>query len=446
MSLITRMGRVAKWIGLSTMVPTVQWYWNSVLESFTGAWQRNVTVDSEDQLLRSSAIYACVTGISTDIAKNRIMLCQDNDGIWEEIKAFSPYKPVLKKPNHYQNRILFVEQWILSKLLHGNAYVLKVENNNRIVQQMYVLDPRRVVTKVAPSGDVYYELKKDDLSGLDIERTVPASVIIHDRMPCLWHPLVGVSPLYACALAGTVGNKIQNKAIDFFQNRALPGGVITAPGSITEEVAKRIKEAFEKNYSGANVGRLAVLGDGLEFKLMEMTAEASQLAEQFKMSVEDIARAFHYPIFKLGGPLPAYAGNVNALITSYYTDCLQTLIEKLEIALDEGMGLSAGMHTQVDLDNLMRMDTASLYETNSKGVSGGWMAPNEARFRANYGPTQGGDAPYLQQQNFSLEALAKRDSKEDPFAKDSTKTTDNENNQEELKVFFGSYLRKDSAA
>ena len=31
-------------------------------------------------------------------------------------------------------------------------------------------------------------------------------------------------------------------------------------------------------------------------------------------------------------------------------------------------------------------------------------------------PVEGGDSPYLQQQNYSLEALAKRDAASDPFA------------------------------
>jgi phage portal protein BeeE len=44
------------------------------------------------------------------------------------------------------------------------------------------------------------------------------------------------------------------------------------------------------------------------------------------------------------------------------------------------------------------------------------LAPNEARRRLNLKPVTGGDTPYLQQQNYSLEALSKRDSKDDPFA------------------------------
>ena len=39
-----------------------------------------------------------------------------------------------------------------------------------------------------------------------------------------------------------------------------------------------------------------------------------------------------------------------------------------------------------------------------------------SRQKFNLLPVPGGDTPYLQQQNFSLAALAKRDAKDDPFA------------------------------
>jgi len=394
------------------------WYWwGRILETYTGAWQSNVETNTTEQLLNFSAVFACTTGIATDVSKLRIKLTKDQGGIWNEITEDDPLLDVLRKPNHYQNRIKFLEQWILSKLLNGNTYILKKRNANKVVDALYVLNPLRVTCLVADDGSVFYQLQTDYLSQQGIESvTVPASEIIHDMMCSLFHPLIGVSPLYACALSATMGNKIQNASTGFFANRALPGGILTAPGHIEDDTAVRLKTAFEEKFGGSNVGRLAVLGDGLKFEAMQMTAEQSQLADQLKFTIEDVARAFHYPLFKLGGPMPPYAGNVEALITSYYTDCLQILIESLELCLDEGLGLAANMGTELDLDNLMRMDTAGLYETNSKAVGGGWMSPDEARFKANYPKVTGGNTPYLQQQNYSLAALAKRDASPNPFA------------------------------
>jgi phage portal protein BeeE len=47
------------------------------------------------------------------------------------------------------------------------------------------------------------------------------------------------------------------------------------------------------------------------------------------------------------------------------------------------------------------------------------MAPNEGRGKLDLKPVEGGESPYLQQQNYSLAALAKRDAQADPFAPDT---------------------------
>lgn len=402
---------------------------SGIAEPFPGAWQRNVDFNNQNTLLMFSAVFCCITGIASDVAKNRIKLSRNINGIWEEITENSPFLPVLRKPNHFQSLIQFLESWLISKLEYGNTYIL-LERDNRgggdrtgVVNAMYVLHPCRVKPMVSDAGEVFYDLGEDYLNQVEEHIVIPASEIIHDRFNCLWHPLIGVSPLYACALSVLMGNKIQSNSTQFFANQSLPGGMLTAPGKISTETAERIKMKFEENFSGGNMGRLFVAGEGLKFEPFMITAEQSDLAKQLEFTVADVARAFHYPAFKLGGPLPPYSGNMQALTLSYYTDCLQILIESVEKCLDEGLSLPSGQGTEMDIDNLLRMDTSSLFESNNKAVGGGWMEPNEARFRANLEPVTGGDTPYLQQQNYSLAALAKRDSGADPFQKQSSAAT-----------------------
>ena len=61
------------------------------------------------------------------------------------------------------------------------------------------------------------------------------------------------------------------------------------------------------------------------------------------------------------------------------------------------------------------MDLSLKMTTAADGVKSGIMAPNEGRRRFNLMPVQGGDTPYLQQQNYSLAALDERD-KTNPLA------------------------------
>src|SRR5512137_449652 len=96
-----------------SMVPTGgSGFLGLIRESFTGAWQQGVTVDSPKSLLSFSAVYACVTLISGDISKLRIMLMRrDDDGVWTEVESGpegAAFRPVLKKPNAYQTRIQFL--------------------------------------------------------------------------------------------------------------------------------------------------------------------------------------------------------------------------------------------------------------------------------------------------------------------------------------------------
>jgi HK97 family phage portal protein len=406
--------------GLQRPLDRGRWWQSLVREPFAGAWQRNIT-QTRESVLAFGAVYACVTLIASDIAKIRIRLVeQDKNGIWSEVDV-PAFSPVLAKPNNWQNRIKFFEQWVISKLLAGNAYILKERDQRGVVVGLYVLDPSKVKALVAPNGDVYYEIRKDNLSGVESDTiTIPASEIIHDTMVALYHPLCGVSPLSACGLAATHGLTIQENSQRFFRNDSTPGGILTAPGAIDKDTAERIKEHWESNMTGENRARVAVMGDGMKYEKMSMTATEAQMIDLLKWDETNVCTAFHVPPYMIGvGPAPAY-NNIEALNQQYYTQCLQTHIESIELCLDEGLGLTAHQAhtygTEFDLDDLLRMDTATQYKTIGDGIGAGLLAPNEGRKKIGQKPVKGGDTPYLQQQNFSLAALDRRDQSDDPFA------------------------------
>jgi HK97 family phage portal protein len=407
-------------------------FWNSgssswfplVQEPWTGAWQRNQELRAET-LLSFHALYRCITLISHDISKCRMCLVEQNPttGIWDEVDRNSPYWPVLIKPNRYQTRIQFFDEWLGSKLIYGNTFVLKERDARGIVVAMYVLNPLRTKILVAPDGSIYYELQADTLNQIaqaDDPVRVPASEIIHDRYKPLYHALYGISPISACALSGMLGLNIQANSATFFQNSSRPGGILTAPERINDETARRLKEHWEANYTGNNAGKIAVLGDGLKFEAMRETATDAQLIEQLKITAENVCTAFGVPPYMIGiGAPPAY-NNIEALSQQYYSQCLQIFIESIELLLDEGLNLTSVAPriygTEFDLDDLLRMDTSTKSKTWGDLVKQGIAAPNEARAAFDMMPVEGGDSVYMQQQNFSLEALAKRDSN-DPFAK-----------------------------
>lgn len=382
-------------------------WWPIIRESFSGAWQRNEEL-SVDLQLAFHATFACLTLIASDIAKNRVKLVAFKDGVWQETKS-AAYSPVLRKPNHYQTRIQFYENWVISKLSRGNAYVLKRRDGRGVVVGLYVLNPDRVQPLVSDDGQVFYRLSQDNLSEIkESDVIVPAREIIHDRFNCLFHPLVGISPLYASALAATQGTNIQRTSARLAANGVRPGGILTAPGRIDPENAKRLKETWESQYSGpTGAQKIAILGDGLKFESLTMKAEEAQLIEQLKYTAEVVCSTFHVPPYKIGiGQQPTY-NNVQALNVEYYSQCLQVLIESIELCLDEGLGIGEDVGTEFDTDNLLRMDSVTLMDVLEK--SKGKLTVNEQRAKLDRPKVEGGDTVYLQEQDHSLEWLSRRD-------------------------------------
>lgn len=394
--------------------------WRRILEPFAGAWQRGIE-EKHATVLSYPTLYACLSRVSTDIGKLPFRLVQkDSYGLWRETTnpAFSP---VLRTPNHYSTPAQFREQWILSKLQFGNTYVLKERDARNVVVKLFVLDPRMVLPMISESGDVYYQISYSTAQNLlpanypAEQLVIPASEIIHDRFNCFEHPLVGIPPLWAAHWPAVKNLKIIRDATAFFANGARPSGILTVPAGMSDEDAEKVKVYWSENFSGEKSGKVGLIGADVKFVPLAFNSVDSQLVEQMRYSDEQICQPFGIPPFKIGiGSIPAGL-KVDDLNQLYYSDALQAHIEAMEDCLDRGLGVAEDIGIELNLEPLLRMDAEKQANVEGTLVKNGIKAPNEARRRFGLKPLTGGDSVYLQQQNFSLEALARRDQSEDPF-------------------------------
>ena len=187
--------------------PASQGAWTSLLsfvrEPFAGAWQRNLEIN-QNTVLSFHAVFSCISLIASDIAKMPLrMMRRDSNGIWKESSS-GKAAAIYRRPNAYQNRIQFFECWLNSKLCHGNTIALKIRNTRGEITELRILDWNKVTPLVADDGSVFYQINPDNMAGVESSVTVPAREVIHDRFNCLFHPLVGLSPVYAraCCDAG----------------------------------------------------------------------------------------------------------------------------------------------------------------------------------------------------------------------------------------------------
>lgn len=387
--------------------------WRTIKEAWTGAWQANYE-ERRCDLITYPTLYACIYRISSDIGKLPFTLQQYNASNQTSTTVENPaYSPVLREPNNYQTEAQFREYWMLTKLTQGNSYLLKRRDERGVVVDLYVLDPERVMPMVSDAGEVYYQLYIDPLNTIptnypSANLIVPASEIIHDRCMTVHNPLIGIPPLAAAYWPTLKNMKIMKSATEFFANNSQPGGILTAPAGMTEKDAAEVQAYWATNFSGANAGKVAIIGADMKFTPFAMKSIDAQLLQQMEYADKQICQPFGIKPYKIGLEPPPAGWKAYDVNVEYYGDALQPHIEHMESLLNKGLRVSAPLSVQLDLDPLLRMDEVAKASVQTTLVGGKIALPDEARQKFNLPPTAGGETLWGQAQDYPLGMLADR--------------------------------------
>jgi len=378
-----------------------------------GWWQQwsrgGASMPSE--LTAFSAVYACTSIISQDIGKLDMMVMRDDAEAGVPLRKKGDYYELLMaSPNEYQTGVDFLQLYVNSYLLQGNAYAYCTRNMRGEINAMHPLDPRQVQPYIEPeSGALFYRCGYNQLAGLEAGAMVPERNIIHHRLPLMpGYPLVGVTPIYAAAASSEVGLRILLNSQSFFSNAARPAGVLTAPGKISKATSERLQEDWDNNYSNNRYGRTAVLPEGLKWEALTMTATDAQLIEQLRWSVEDVGRVFRVPPFLLGDVSKTTYRNSEQLARAYLSNCLGFHVEALEARFTRAFDMDGTPFSmEFNLADMLRAEVDVRFDAYQKALAAGWMTPNEARANESLAPVEGGDEPHIQSQYIPLSQSGK---------------------------------------
>lgn len=360
----------------------------------------------------SSPVEAGVSLIANDIATLPIGVFEDlGNGTRQQVRN-SPNARVLAKPNEYQTIVDFLTAVVRDTMFYGNFYAWADRDNRGQITALYPLRPRQTQPYIAEDGSVYYSVALTELErGLNYaERPVlvSASDIFHHRVFTVKHPLIGVSPLYAIGNTAALNASISENLSQFHQNAARPGGILIAPGGMKPETRDRLRQDFNKTFSGANSGKLALLDFDAKLEILPyMSSRENQAQELLEYTVEDVCRALRIPKHMMGLSDAESKTGVESAMRSYYTHCLRPLIEGLEARFDDFFGLTGtGRFVEFELDQIFRAETDKRVEALTTAVQGGLMTPNEARRAERLAPVEGGDGAFLQRQMTPVSMLS----------------------------------------
>lgn len=368
-----------------------------VHEPFSGAWQMNKECWGPYGIF--SAVYACIAIIAGDVSKLPPTIRKYLPNGAKEDFPQHPAARVLNYPNAYQTRVDFWGQFMSSCLFTGNTYVYLVRDARGVVSEMHILDPRRVRVLMGEDGSIFYNIGGiERLASLLATDYIPARDVLHHRLLTLNHPLVGLTPLYAAGVSAMTGQTIQQNSYAFFSNMSRASGVLTAPGKISPELASRLKSEWDTNFKGGSMGRTAVLGEGMKWEPLTISAADAQLIEQLRWSIEDVARCFRVPSYMLTDASKISFKNAEQLARNYYSQTLQYHIESIEARIDVAFDLKGDVGCEFDLASLLRMELDARMAAYREGITSGVLTINEARKLEELPPQTGGDEPLIQAQ------------------------------------------------
>jgi HK97 family phage portal protein len=373
-----------------------QQVWGSGIDvSGFATWSGSVI--NQQNALQVGAAYACVRLLSDTISTLPVDTFIRRDG------NRLPFRPrpawVYEPEGPGSSRIEYYKQIVTSMLLSHGAVVQILRNGAGEVVALQPLDPTRVEIR-RNRGTRMREFVVDGgtvvLPGEDV------LYITEMRRP---GSLKGVSRVDELKQTLGLAKALDEFASRYFSNGANTSGMIEFPGNLTQEQAKDLVDAFEAGHKGLKrAHRPGVLSGGAKFVKTGADGEQSQMLQSRQFAVEEVARIFRVPPSMIGLNTPgamSYASvEHNAIQFTRYS--LTPLIAAIEEA--HNRLLPGDSFLRVNMDGLLRGDSATQAQVFSTALQAGYMSVNDVRNLMDMRPVEGGDTPRVPLANIAVNA------------------------------------------
>jgi len=362
-----------------------------------------VAVSTTSALLEPTLL-AAFRNFSEDVAKIDLTIYERLPNGRSRVAVNHPLHRVFAfAPNSFQSPFEFIEYTEFKRQQHGNAYCLILRNNAGAITELVPIDPVRVQPVYSPDGALFWQVSGGDQfenSQLApfIEQgffTIPQEFVWHLKALPSRSGVMGVSVIVPGAelLGSALAQQTQTGSLA--KNQSRPAGVLKHPGRISEEVARRLKEAWNEQYQGSQqVAKTALLEEGMEFETVAITAQDNQWNQQRKFTVEQIARLCRMPLTKLQNLDKATYSNAEQESLAYLSDSLMPIFERWESSINRWLLSPSEQHTyyaQFQTKQLLRGDIKARFDSYAVGRNWGIFSANELRVAEGLNPVDNGD-------------------------------------------------------
>lgn len=321
------------------------------------SWSLGLDISNTDSAMKLSAVNACVEILSNSMAKLPVYVM---DNRTKQHIDHPLLRLLTERPNEAMTPSVFMRLVESNRLMYGNGYVLIVrDRNNARPKELIPLFPSAVQTYLDDTGKLWY-VYTDPKSGN--MRKLSQFDVLHVKAYTK-DGVNGISVLTRASETLKSARMAQQYEAKFYAQNARPSGVLTVDTPLESDAKDRIRQEWDRIHSGVdNAFRIAILDYGLEFKPISVSNSDAQFVENKAVSVEDIARFFGVPLYKLGAGKQSYASNEQNGI-EYVVGTLHPIVTQYEQELTYKLlfdsELTRGLEIRMNMMAELRGDMAS---------------------------------------------------------------------------------------
>jgi len=232
------------------------------------------------------------TGVSNyaDFVKTEKLL---KDGVLEPVGEDDPYNVLLSKPNSYMSGQHFKESLVGNIMLDGNVWVIPLPLTFKVTPDFLYIARAGTMSPVRneTTGQLEYwsyNPRQDVGAGSKGSKVLP-NELMHIK---LWNPydvIIGLSPLAPANIAMKSDFKAAAYNEKFFDEGAVPGGLLTTTQRLGDKQFLRTRDQFEERHQSFNKAhRVALLEQGLKWEQTGLSQSDMQYSELRNLSAERI--------------------------------------------------------------------------------------------------------------------------------------------------------------
>jgi HK97 family phage portal protein len=365
-----------------------------------GESDAGVTVNAEKSLTYATIWQACsvICGDVGQLPMNVYRRTGEDDLDKEIDRKHPAFRLVRHRPNPVMSWQDFSETMQLYALLWGNGVAeIKRDNRGRPVQLTPLL-PDRTWLEIVDGKPWIVTRQGENREDLGSYRKIPCEDVLHLR-GLSWTGLWGINVVSKARNSFGLALGQEKYANKFFGNHQMPAGVLEHPGKFQDDKAiERLRKDWEKIHQGLdNVGRVAILEQGMKFNAASFNNRDSQWLEGRKFQRGEIASWFNLPPHKVGDLEKATFTNIEEQNRSYLQTSLMRWLVKWceecrEKLLTEREKETDSHFFEYNVAALLRGDIKSRYEAYQTGLGGApFLTQNEVRRFESLPGVEGGD-------------------------------------------------------